>query len=56
MDDSDAKNHLRDLRRKAAYERLAKQVESVTAANQKKPVRPTFITIRLKLFPAKLAR
>jgi hypothetical protein len=49
MNDFDAKNHLRDLYREAANERLARQVEEAAQPKTKKVVRPSLFTTSVKL-------
>ena len=56
MYDFDAKNHLNDLYREAASERLARQVEEAAEAKQKKVVRPSLFTTSVKLLTGTFAR
>ncbi|MBZ0289926.1 MAG: hypothetical protein K8I30_20045 [Anaerolineae bacterium] len=57
MYDFDAKNHLRDLRREAANERLAKQVEEAAVeSKQKETPRPSLFTASVKLLTGVFAR
>jgi ribosomal protein L29 len=56
MYDYDAKNHLRDLRREAANERFAKQVEEAAETQPKKAARPSIITTSVKLLTGTFAR
>jgi hypothetical protein len=56
MNEFDAKNHLNDLYREAASERLARQVEEAAEAKQKKVVRPSLFTSSVKLLAGAFAR
>ena len=49
MYDYDAKNHLSDLHREAANERLARQVEEAAQPKAKKVIRPSIFTTSVKL-------
>jgi len=46
MDDFDAKNHIRDLRRYAEQRRLARLVQADTTSKQEKRVNPNVSAIR----------
>ena len=56
MYDFDAKNHLNDLRRDAANERFAREVEAAKAAQPKKVERPSIFTASVKLLTGAFAR
>ena len=56
MYDYDAKNHLNDLRREAANERIARQVETAAEPQPKKVVRPSIFTTSVKLLTGAFAR
>ncbi len=49
MYEFDAKNHLNDLHREVANERLARQVEEAAQPKPKKVVRPSLFTTSVKL-------
>jgi hypothetical protein len=56
MNDFDAKNHLNDLRREAANERFARQVETAAENQPKKVARPSLFTTSVKLLAGAFAR
>ncbi len=56
MDDFDAKNHLRDLHREAANERLAQVVEAAVEAQKPKVERRSFFASSLKWLASMFAQ